>query len=752
MKSDLVFNQLVKEPPAHAEIKTERGAPRLFLNSREVYPLLAWSWGLVQSAPIFKQCGVDMLHPISGLNVAWPEPDKFDFSAFDDLFAKLLTQNPDAYFLPRVLLDVPEWWKKQYPDELIECALPTKPENDRQYRPVIQSPEGGMLWGIQFKEPSWASDVWRADMERLLRAFLQYIEKSSLRSRVFGYQIGSGIYGEWHYYLSEFVPDSSSSMQRKLGYVPDFDARINTTFGLLRDPEKEKDVIKYYHQFHENICAEAILHFAKITKEITDGRALCGVFYGYQLENVWMQEGGHLAPEKILTSPDIDFIASPYSYQTTNIEGRQWWEHDVVDGAGNYLGRSRGVAGDGGYRVLLESLKRHGKLYFPELDAGTYLEPPPINPDGSGGTAVEREMCMIGGVGSTTVEGTMQILQRDLGRMFASGCGGWLFDFGPVLRTKKSWYADQPIIAQVRQFAELGKLRPNLDMSSCAKIAAVYDAKSMFATRHWRAEAPFEFGGHNLDFFTRWFMDSQARALHRLGAPVDFLYRFDLQPQDFLKYRLLFMVNLFYLEEDEVTRLRRMLKNSRATVIWYYAPGFVSPDKLDLAQMETLTGFRFELLTEAGPMLIRSEIDDVHSRIAITFGVKDRRWPRFSVKDNDTEKLGYWTDCDEVAFAVKQVDGWQSVYLGTAPAPPEILRYLANRAGATLWSTRPDIIVACEDAAILVATSDGVRTLTLPKPLALVGSDEMREEHELKLKMGDVRIFVSKQSSNANIS
>jgi hypothetical protein len=82
-------------------------------------------------------------------------------------------------------------------------------------------------------------------------------------------------------------------------------------------------------------------------------------------------------------------------------------------------------------------------------------------------------------------------------------------------------------------------------MRSCAQIAAIYDAKSFIATRHWRGEAPFSKGGHSLDYFSRWFMDSQARALHRLGAPVDYLYHFDLRPDDARKYRLLFMVNLF---------------------------------------------------------------------------------------------------------------------------------------------------------------------------------------------------------------
>ncbi|MGH7456842.1 MAG: hypothetical protein ACRENG_36165, partial [bacterium] len=223
----------------------------------------------------------------------------------------------------------------------------------------------------------------------------------------------------------------------------------------------------------------------------------------------------------------------------------------------------------------------------------------------------------------------------------------------------------------------------------------------------------------NVDYFTRWFMDSQARAFHRLGAPMDFMYRFDLKANDPMKYRLLFMVNLFYLTSDEVSFLREILRNSGITVVWYYAPGFVTPEKLDLAQMERLTGFRFNLITAPGPMLIQARSD--HD---LQFGVKSPQYPRFGVKDQEAMALGYWTDCHEVAFAWKEFEGWNSVYVGSAPLPVEILRWLTKRAGAELWSTQPDIVMATQDAAVIVATSEGERTLTLPKPMAALDGDE----------------------------
>ena len=442
--------------------------------------------------------------------------------------------------------------------------------------------------------------------------------------------------------------------------------------------------------------------------------------------------------EKILNCIYIDFLANPYTYQPTNIENKPDWQHDINDDAGNWLGRCRGIGGDGGYRVLLESLKRHNKLFFVEMDTSTYLQPMPDK----NSRELDKLMSCIGGEGFDTVKGTKKILQRDLGQMFVNGNGGWLFDFGPVLRENHSWYDDQPIIDEVLKFSKLGKLRSELNMSSCAEIAAVYDAKSFFTTKHWLAQKPFPKGAANLDYFSHWFLDSQARVFHRIGAPMDFLYRFDLTNNDVKKYKLLFMVNTFYLTPEEVEILRILLKNSGVTVVWFYAPGFVSPDKIDLTQMEYLTGFKFDILDKPGPMLIQSKLPDGANLVKQKFGVKQNQSPRFAVSNSNVDVLGFWTDLNEIAFATKQVDGWNSVYLGSAPLPVEVLRWLVNFSGAKLWSNQPDIVRASEDTAMIVATSSGERKLSLPKSMKSTNSVKSGKKFQLNLEMGEVKIFI----------
>jgi hypothetical protein len=725
-----IEDKLKKEPPAKSEIKIERGGPRLFINGKEVYPLFAWSWKLLKYTPDFKAAGINIIYPILQVSDGWLAKGQYDWQKFETFLFQLLKLNPDAYFLPRLLLYAPDWWKDKHPDQLIQTCIPFDSKYNKSTPELLIGEGGQRWWRDNPKEVSFASAIWKDDTGLMLTNFLNYFKNSALRSRIFGYHIGLGTTGgEWHYSHSMFLPDMSGVMKKKIGFVPDEKTRLHTCYGLFRDPGKEKDIIDFYEKFHD-INANTILYFANIIKTETQRKLICGVFYNYVLENVWMQEGGHLSPEKILTSKDLDFIASPYTYQSSNVKGSKKGETDIYDQAGNYLGRGRGVAGDGGYRLLTESIKRYGKLPFVEMDPATFID--------------KGRDAAFAGSGSNTPEGSIKLLKRDLGQMFVTGSGGWLCDIGAV--KGDGWYAEKNIITAIKNLTSIGARRNELDVSSISQIAAVYDTKSFFVTKHWKAEQPYEKGAHSMDYFGQWFLNSQARALHRIGAPVDFLYRFDLETNDVRKYKLFLMVNLFYLFDKEVDFLLQLFNNSKATVVWYYAPGFVSPSKLNLKQMEKLTGFQFKIIEEPGSMKIRAKINDEVDKFNLTFGTQKERFPRFAVINKNMNPLGYWLDRNEVAFAWKENDGWNSVYVGATPLPIKILRWLVKKSGAELWSSKPDIVRASKDAAMVVATSTGERTIRFHKFLKDVEANRAFKKEKIDMEMGDVKIFVNSKS------
>ena len=727
MQARDALREISEEPAVRAEVRTERGGPRLFVNDAEVYPFMALSDHLLPTMQNFTNAGIHIIQPVLGMSTGWTGPDEYDWDYLDVYLGRLLDLDPDAYFLPRIHLYTPEWWKLEHPEELIQYGLPG---GERNYGRMRKFPveEGAHYYNKRYEhwEASFASEKWREDTANMLRNYIRHIENSPLKSRILGYFFNTGKTGEWNYFGDIRIPDYSKPVENSCGEIPDVERRTHTTMGLVRDPEKEKDVIRFYQKFHDAIV-DTILGLARVVREETDGRVLSGIFYGYVLEQTTIQEAGYLACEHIMKSPDLDFIACPNTYQDTNSGGTAEYPSGVVDGAGNWLGRARGVGGDGGFRIPWESVRRHGKLFISEIDPSTYWA---------------EEYHHIGGPGSGTVEGTKKIMHRNLGQVFATGVGGWLYDFGSRNQTYDGWYKGKPIQDIFHHYAQLGKRRSGMDISSVSRILTVADDQSFAATQHWDQQRPWKNHGIRwCDFINHWFLNSQARTLHRIGAPVDFLYQFDFGQDDAANYPLIFMLNPYMMDSDKVSEYRDLLRDSGATVVWVYAPGYIAPDKLDLAQMKDLTGFDYEMHLKPGSMFIGTDISD--SKIPKTFGVDQEVYPRFSVAGSDVEVLGRWSDLDLPAFARREMDGWTSVYVGAGPMPVELLRWCAGQAGVDLWSSKADNVRAIKDAAMIMASDDGERTLTLPSAMAPVGGGSKRKTHSLQMEFGEVRLFTA---------
>jgi hypothetical protein len=723
---------LRNEEPCTAEVRADGGTPRLFINGKETVPFMGLSTSLLPTVDNFRKMGVNLLCPIFGTRAFWKGPEAYDFSRLDSDLAKLLERHPNAFFFPRFHLHTPAWWTEAHPEEVIAYGLPSPASRyDLVKRGVLKEIDGGhfMHTGSEMREASFASELWREETGKMLQALIRHVESSPLKSRMTGYFLMNGRSGEWNTFGSRYFPDYSAPMKKLTGPMPSPRERIFSGYGLLRDPAREGRVIEFYRRYHR-AGAETVTYLAKKVKETVPRPMLCGTFFGYLLETPRIQESGYMASQIVLDSPDLDIIAGPYSYQNTNDETKESWESDMVDGGGNWLGRARGVAGDAGIRLMKESIRRRGKLYCHELDPSTHLD-------------VTDSWRDIGGSGSKTLEGSIKISRRDIGKIHGEGIGGWIYDFGPLHGVETGWYGDDDLIEATGSALKNLVKRESLDLSPAADIALLGDMESFFATRHWLADSPYPSQGiREVDMISHWFLDSQSRSLQRIGAPVDYLHRFDFTREDAGKYKLIIVPNTFLMKPEEVTELHSKLKNSGATVIWFYAPGVLSPDKIDLAQMAQLTGFNFQELLKPGPMTIKTDKENLPE----VFGIKSpyHYHPRFAVTDESCEKLGVWTDRDSLtAFARKEMEGWYSVFLGTPPLPAEWLRFLASQAGVSLWSDRPDIVNATRSTAMLVACSTGVRTLRLPSPMAPENGGEASAEHRLELDFGDVVLFTA---------
>jgi hypothetical protein len=725
-----IIEILKEEPPAGSEIRLVDGIPKFFLNGKKTYPFFALSVGMYETIEGYTKSGIDFFAPIIGLDIGWQGPGKYDWSFLDNFFYRLLELNENACFLPRITLTAPLWWKDSHKEECI-CYGLSAPE--KRFRRQESVGEGGLNWnaGSDMYDVSFASEIWKRDTEKTLKDFINHMENSPLVSRMMGYQVTSGMTGEWHYPGSEYLPDYSGPMREFCGEVPDPQSRIGSTLGLLRDPEQESQVMHFYREYHRN-TAETIIRFAKCVKEVTDNRVLCGTFYCYITENVYIQECGHLSPMTVLRSPCIDYVACPYTYLSTNIPDKEKWETDVTDGAGNLIGRGRGAGGDGGYRIPLESVKRHGKLFIAELDPTTYLEPV---------KATE------GGSGHQTPQGTLDLLARDMAKVFALGIGGWFYDFGHLkqrFKANRGWYDDEPMHDLIRKYVSLGKKRENRknggnEGKSFAEIAVVYSAESFTATRHWK-DSGCRFT-RSQDFFNYWFLDVQSRGICRIGAPADEYFLEDFIKLHDKSYKFVLFPNAFLLSSEQIAELKCQLAGSGGTALWYYAPGILSRKDFSFERMEELTGIRFSRSLEEGSFLIDTNFADNIGK----FGAPEKMRPRLRVTDEDAEVLGNWSDGGGTAFAKKETNGFTSIYSGTAPVPPGILRKLSESAGVAMVSSRQDAVFGTDASVCVIAAESGERKVSLPVPMrdAFDEEDEVKDKHKINLRLGEVKLYVT---------
>ena len=199
------------------------------------------------------------------------------------------------------------WWKGEgeYDWSLV----------DARFRAMIEAaPRGRVFPRLKMDPPEWwskahpgemqhdlvkpGSALWRDLRRRMLNDFVEHVESSDYAAYVVGYQVGALFGAEWLTY-----PPSK-------GAGPDI--------------------------------ADALLDAARQIKGLVGGRKIVGSFFGYDTPT-------HCDFERIVSSPDIDFIAAPYVYDL-----RRGGE----PGASQVFCRA--------------SCRLHGKLFFDEADLRTH--------------------------------------------------------------------------------------------------------------------------------------------------------------------------------------------------------------------------------------------------------------------------------------------------------------------------------------------------------------------------------------------
>ena len=493
-----------------------------------------------------------------------------------------------------------------------------------------------------------------------------------------GYHIACGHTEEWFwwgFWARDFLDYSEPNrrrfgqwLQRKYGgapasvgevRIPTKQERTTADLGCLRDPGKSQRVVDF-NDYHSDLVVDTIEHFARLVKHETQGRQLCGVFYGYIFELNGSPEGGHNALARLLRCGDVDFLTAPSSY--------------------NF--RQPGS----GYSVFMaatESIKLHGKLWFDENDYRTHL----LKPSRRGQTKDLAE--------------TVQVQRRELANVLCHGTGKWWFDMGG------GWYDEPPLMEAIGQMNRIAERSIQFDRSSIAEVALVVDERSMSYTQD---RCPLG----------RLALTRQRLGFGHMGAPYDTILLDDLELAR--PYKVYVFVNAYHVSPEQREAIERRVKCEGRTAVWVYAPGVVR-ESLSTAGVESLTGIRvaYEDRGAAMKIAISNVADPITRRLkpGASWGAADAIAPIFYSEEPAATVLGNLQGIDKPGLVVRRFGDWTSVYSAAPNLPSWLLREIARAAGVHVFSERDEALYANRSFLGIHTHRAGARRLRFPQPTAV---------------------------------
>jgi hypothetical protein len=705
-----------------SEVKILNGMPALYINGKLTSQVLAAPY---RPGPSdfgdFLKAGISLFNIY--LRFDWTSPEQYDFAKVDAKLDTYLKQEPKALFLPRVLLTPGTWWCEMFPDDI------TMRDDG--------SPAG--MFGAACY-PSFASEAYRRLSYKAMRAFLNHVE-GKYGNHIIGYQVGNGFGGEWltfnsfweirpggqppkKFGVEDYSPPAQAAFRRWLekrynGRVdelrrawsdpgvtfttavpPNEVERYSSTHGIFIDPGVSRRVPDYFTFFNEMV-ADTLLENARWVKEMTNRKKIVGAFYGYlfcNFPNLSVVHSGHLGFEKVLHSPDVDFIASPYTYD------------------------NKQIGGPNNSQTLPEAATLHGKLYFNEVDTETHLQ----QRQWRWGESLNNPK---------NWKETQGLLIRDFAYSLTKGFGLWWTDL------HGGNFHDDRIIGLLSSLKKIDEQKLEADKRSNAEIAVILD------------EASFTYFGDGEPLFNPLLTAQKQWELAFIGAPWEPYLLTDMDHPNLRDFKLYVFLNTFRVTLAQRAAIHARLKRNNATAVWVYAPGYIG-DTLSVGNTRALTGISLAESDSAGELRVEvTSFDHPYTKglpqpfaYGTDVNVENiKRWydhqiylkdprdpslqrdlpgfrisPRFWSDDPEAQVIGKLAGLDKPGLVVKKQSGWTSIYSSAPILPAALLRNIARTAGCHIYSDAGDVVVANRNILSVYAPGGGVRAIRLPRKSRVV--------------------------------
>lgn len=677
----------IKGKELSAEVRPYQGKPGLYINGKPVYPMFysltdcpggCWSWESLPQSSLkrFADTGVRLFQVDLFMEHVWPEEDVFDITPMQKQVQGVLKICPEAAVVVRLHVNAPRWWMDLHPEESVQYAGVTLREENTF--PAVRRIIDDDLEPVQ--RNSMASDLWRETMSQKLARFCEEFSKTEEGNSLIGIHLACGVFGEWHYWgFFDYLPDVSQHMtehfrrflkeryqtdhalQKAWGQpeaalcdakVPEAALRERTLDGIFRDPIQERQVIDYFECQHMCIV-DRIEEFSKIVKDHWPRKLLTGVFYGYYFSMFdRMANGGHLEPERLLSSPYVDYLSAPQAYYENF--------RDMGE-----CGISRG---------MLDSCRLHGKLFLDEMDQATCLDQ----------LRTERGFKDR----NPTISDTISIVRRNVFSSYLKGMGLWFYDFGPT--NVCGWWDDPEILEDIHALHTLLAERYDLPLRELAQVLLVYDTKSFYHLASTPGQDPIT------DVMA---VNRSSSEAYRAGAMIETVYFSDLEKMDFSRFKVVIFCNTCRMTQAQKRLVKEKIACEGRHLVWFGPAGYTDGKENRDEFVQECTGIRLVRTPLTEPPQIQTNEGEL-------FGAGKEYAPFFTVDDSEAETLGYHCQTGKPAFVRKKQDGYTAWYASLPLNKRQLFQTIFRQAGVHLYSLQGDVYYDTGNL-LMIHTKDG---------------------------------------------
>ena len=672
------------------ELKQIAGIPRLCLNEKTVVPLFYRMRGKRKHGYCkdFNEAGVKMqmvIVPVGGTYVeVWKGPGEYDFEPIDTRIKFALKGNPDGYIVVAMALGPYSGWEEKHLDEVCrdQDGLMAMGRYEREYFDKERRKKGDH--GIY----SYYSETLRAEVNEMIVAVMNFLKEQPYYKSIVGFSLSGGHDGQWRTsqqpnHLIDYSPGAVKAfrnfMKEKYGTEKNMQCALkqnsitfNTlappskesrTSNVFRDPQKDRLLVDY-SEFLSVKKAQLVISFARTIKENAGKPIFVTTYYTDLIKGTQ----NHLnAAREMHNSSYIDMIHGPTEYNP--------W---------------RQPGGPGSTHSCLGSLRLHNMLWLQELDLRTWISPR-YNPK----AAIEHAW-------AKDIDEFKAISQREIGTMIAKQAGAYYYDM------TGGYFHDKSIMENVAQCYQVYKSIILKKDNFVPDVAVIVDEESCY----WISEDYGVMGAVNLC------LPFMHDSLYVSGVPFDIYQLDDLIRFPVLRdYKIYIFLNSFFISQNERDFINRNLKKDGKTLVWMYAPGYISDEEKSVENISKLTGIKVKTLKGEKT---RFMVKRINIESPLTKGLPPilggGNIQKFWIEDDEVIPFAVYVEGKEIAGAMKQLSDWRSVYFA-APVelPPALINNIASLAKAYIC-TGSGIPIWVNDNFISVhGTKGGLRQITLPR-------------------------------------